>query len=122
MDITLLTLAQIFVALGIYNVWILRYNKETKYRGGNAKSIKEEFKVYGLSHRFMMTIGVLKVSLATLILIGIWIPLLAKLAAAALALLMLGAVSMHIKVKDSFKKALPATAMFILSTLIALLA
>ena len=40
MDI--ITILKIITALGIFNVWILRYNKATKFRGGQAKNLKEE--------------------------------------------------------------------------------
>ena len=40
--------AQIAAALWILNVWILRFNKETEYRGGDAKNMREEFKTYGI--------------------------------------------------------------------------
>ena len=36
------------ILLTIFNVWIFRFNKATPYRGGNAKSMKEEFEVYGI--------------------------------------------------------------------------
>jgi len=118
---TAIIMIQIIVALGIFNVWLLRYGKETHWRGGTAKNMKEEFATYGLSVWFMVVIGFLKVSLATLLIIGVWIPMLTKPSATILAVLMLGAVSMHVKVKDSVKKALPALTMFLLSAIVALL-
>jgi uncharacterized membrane protein YphA (DoxX/SURF4 family) len=121
MDLVLLII-QIIVALGIFNVWLLRYGKETNWRGGTAKNMKEEFLAYGLPVWFMVIIGISKVSLATLLIIGVWIPMLTKPAAAILAILMLGAVSMHVKVKDPIQKALPAITMFLLSAIVALLA
>jgi len=119
MNYTLVAL-QIFVALGIFNVWLLRYGKETKWRGGTAKNMKEEFLAYGLPVWFMVCIGIAKVSLAIGLLVGVWIPVVTKPAAAALAVLMLGAVAMHVKVQDPVQRALPAIAMFLLSALIAL--
>jgi len=117
---TILTIIQIVIALSIFNVWILRYNKKTKYRGGSARNIREEFEAYGLPFWFMVVIGSLKVFLATLLIVGIWIPILTKPAAGILAILMLGAITMHIKVKDPIQKALPAVTMFFLSALVAL--
>jgi len=116
-----LTVIQIIVALGIFNVWLLRYGKETNWRGGTAKNMGEEFATYGLPIWFMIATGVLKVSLATLLIVGIWFPVITKPAAAVLAILMLGAVSMHVKVKDPVQKALPALTMFLLSAIVALL-
>ena len=41
-------LAQIGAGLWILNVWILRFNKETEFRGGDAKNMLEEFQTYGI--------------------------------------------------------------------------
>ncbi|MBN2242647.1 MAG: DoxX family protein [Acidobacteria bacterium] len=112
---------QIVIALGIINVWILRPGKSTCWRGGEAKSMREEFAVYGLPAWFMYLIGFLKCLLAVLLILGIWIPVLTMPAAAAMALLMLGAVSMHVRVKDPLKKALPSFTMMVLSLAVAIL-
>lgn len=120
MDITLTTI-QIIVALGIYNVWLVRYGKETNWRGGTAENMKEEFATYGLPGWSMVVIGALKVFLATLLIIGVWVPVLTKPSATILAILMFGAVSMHVKVRDSIQKALPALVMFLMSVVVALL-
>jgi hypothetical protein len=120
MDLALLII-QIIVALVIFNVWLFRYGKETNWRGGTAKNMEEEFATYGLSLRLMIIIGTLKVSLATLLIIGVWIPILTNLSAAILAILMLGAVSMHVKVKDPIQKTLPAITILLLSATVALL-
>lgn len=117
MDILLLVL-QIVVALGIFNVWIIRASKATAWRGGSAKNMKEEFAVYGLPVWFTALVGAVKVSLAILLIVGIWIDGIALWAALALAVLMVGAVVMHIKVRDPLKKSLPAVAMFVMSALI----
>jgi hypothetical protein len=61
----LIIVLQLVVALGILNVWLLRANRATAYRGGNAKNMREEFATYGLPYWFMCVIGVLKVALAT---------------------------------------------------------
>jgi len=111
---------QVIIALGIFNVWLVRFNKATDYRGGPAKNMKEEFAVYGFPAWFMYTIGALKVTLAVLLLIGIWVPVLVRPASAFMAMLMAGAVSMHIRVKDSIKKAMPATAMLLMSLFVAI--
>jgi hypothetical protein len=117
---TIVLVLQIIVALGIYNVWLLRYGKATGYRGGTARSLKEEFEVYGLPGWFMWVVGALKLLFATLLLVGIWVPAVTRPAAAGMAVLMLGAVAMHIKVKDPVKRALPASVMLVLSLIVAL--
>jgi len=118
----LLILLQIIIALGIFNVWILRFNKKTKYRGGRAKNVAEEFTAYGLPFWFMVLIGSLKVSLAVLLIVGVWYPFLTQPVAVLLAVLMLGAISMHSKIKDPIHRAVPAIIMFLLSATVAFLA
>jgi hypothetical protein len=39
-------LCQVIIALGIFNVWIVRYGKETSWRGGDAINMQEEFSAY----------------------------------------------------------------------------
>ena len=107
--------AQIVIAISIYNVWFFRFNKPTKYRGSDAKSMKDEFASYGLPNYFVWVIGFSKVTLATLLLIGIYINSLVFPASIGMALLMVGAISMHVKVKDDIIKSLPATIFLILS-------
>lgn len=113
-------IAQIIVALGILNVWVLRFNKSTSYRGGDAKNMRDEFAAYGLPFWFMCIIGILKVSLAIALLAGIWIEPITLPAAIGMAILMAGAISMHVKVKDPPKKALPATTVLALCVIAAI--
>jgi hypothetical protein len=113
-------IAQIIIALGIFNVWLLRYNRATDYRGGSAKNMPGEFAAYGLPFWFMCAIGILKVLLAIALLVGIWIPALVVPAATAMAILMVGAVAVHLKVGDPIKRAAPAALMLVLSIIAAL--
>ena len=112
-------LAQLIVALGILNVWLLRFNKATIYRGGAAKNMKEEFATYGLPVWFMWFVGGLKVLLALSLLVSFWKPELMRPAAIGMAILMAGAVGMHIKIGDALKKTTPALSVLILSLLVA---
>jgi len=105
---TLRIVLQVVVALGILNVWLLRAGRGTPYRGGDARTLREEFAAYGFPFWFMCLIGVLKVGLALALLAGIWLPGVTLPAAVGLGLLMLGAFLMHLKVKDPMKKALPS--------------
>ena len=112
---------QIIVGLGLLNVWLLRRGKKTPYRGKGADSMRAEFEAYGLPVWFMWVTGVIKIGVASALLVGIWIPALVQPAALVLILLMLGALGMHLKVKDPFTASLPALAMLIMSVAIALL-
>lgn len=112
---------QVVVGLGILNVWLIRANWATGYRGGAAKTLKEEFATYGLPPWFYYLVGTLKIVCALAVLAGIWFPLLATLGGAGLAVLMAGAFTMHLKVKDPFSKAIPSLVMLAMSLAIALL-
>lgn len=117
---SVLLACQIIIALGIYNVWLIRREKATAYRGGAAKNMAEEFLAYGLPLWFMKVIMVLKLTFATMLLVGIWVPTLTAPAAFGMAGLMLGAVAMHLKVRDEIRKSVPAAVMLLLSVLVAM--
>lgn len=116
MNIT--SVLQIIVALGLLNVWLLRYSKETGYRGGSAKNLKEEFTAYGLPTWFYYTIGFLKMGSAVALLVGLWISSVTLAAAGLVIFLMLGALAMHVKAKDPIKKSVPALLMLAMSVAI----
>ena len=113
--------AQVGAALWIYNVWFNRFDKDTGYRGGDATNMREEFAEYGLPPTAMYTVGAAKVGLATALLAGLFVPKLVRPAAVGLAALMLGAIGMHVKVKDPIKRSMPAMTVFTLSTVAAVL-
>jgi len=77
--------------------------------------MKEEFAAYGLSTSVMYAVGALKVLSATLLAASIWIPILTLPAAIVMALLMLGAIGMHLKIKDPMKRSFPAFSFLVLS-------
>lgn len=120
MEFLIITL-KLIVGLSILNVWLVRLNKSTPWRGGDAANIVEEFKNYGLPIWFMWVIGSLKVILALLLLVSIFYPQVEAIAAYGISILMLGAVSMHIKIGDPLKKSLPAFTFLVISLVIALL-
>ena len=117
---TVVLVAQVVVALGIMNVWLLRSQKATAWRGGEATNMREEFAVYGLPEWFMFAVGVLKLAFAALLIAGVWFPQVTKPAALGLGALMLAAVVMHVKVGDPLRKSLPAFTLLILCAVIAL--
>jgi uncharacterized membrane protein YphA (DoxX/SURF4 family) len=112
---------QVFVGLGILNVWLIRANWSTGYRGGDAKNLKEEFATYGLPVWFFYLVGTLKITFALALIAGVWIPILTLPAALGMAVLMAGAFVMHLKVKDSFNKAWPSLTVLALCLAIAAL-
>lgn len=116
----LIIAVKVFLFISIINVWFFRFGKETPWRGGDAVSMRDEFEVYGLSSSTMFIVGALKVILATLLVISVWVTGLAIPAALGMALLMLGAITMHFKVGDPLMRSFPAFSFFLLSVLIVL--
>ena len=115
-------LLQIIAALGIFNVWLLRFGQDTDYRGGNASNISEEFVVYGLPTVAVYIVGFLKIVSAIGLLVGIFLQSFVIPSSILLAALMIGAFVMHLKIKDPFKKSIPALIMLALCVAILLLA
>lgn len=110
---------KVAVALSIINVWIIQAKKPTKWRGGNAKTIIEEFEVYGLSKTFCYVIGFFKVSLALVLLASIAIGSLTLIGSLGLAVLLMGSVLMHFKIKDPLYKSFPALLFIVMNLIIA---
>ena len=102
----------VVVSLTVINVWLFRSNKSTSYRGGDATNLMEEFEVYGLSDYFLI-IGIIKVSLAILLLVGVFYKKLTLFSASGIAIMMLAAAYFHFSVGDELIKALPSSAMLL---------
>jgi DoxX-like family len=116
--LSLTNLLQIIVGLGLLNVWLVRRRSSTSYRGGNAKTLQEEFATYGLPGFAFYLVGALKIGAALVLIAGLWMALPVQAAAGLVAVLMLGAVAMHVKVGDPLVKALPAVLMLAMSAAI----
>ena len=112
-------LFQVVIALGILNVWILRFGKSTEYRGADAQNLREEFEAYGFPFPVMLVVGALKLSCAAGLLGAFLYPELRYPSALGMAGLMTGALAMHCKVGDPIKKSLPAAAMLAMSLFVA---
>jgi hypothetical protein len=108
-------LLKLIVGLGILNVWLLRRDQSSEWRGGNADNIQEEFAAYGLPKSAMIIVGTLKSVLAVLLLASIYFTELEPIAAYGIAILMIGAILMHVKIGDEAKKSLPAFILLLLS-------
>ena len=107
----LLNAVQIIVALGLVNVWILRFGRKTASRGGASESLPGEFAAYGLPSWSVWIVGALKLSCAALFVAGLWLPKTVAPAAGVLIGLMLGAILMHLKVRDPLVRSVPAAFM-----------
>jgi uncharacterized membrane protein YkgB len=108
-------ICQVLVGVSVLNVWLIRSQKSTPFRGGNAHTVFEEFDVYGLPVWSVYAVGASKVILAVFLLAGLWIQQLATIGGIGMAAFMVGAVAMHIKVQDPVKKSAPAAIFLLLS-------
>ena len=106
---TYTVLAQIIVAASVAYVWIFRYDV-----------IIKEFKVFGLSDLTRTFVGASKISLATLLIAGIWYPALIPTPSILMGLFMLAAQYFHFKIKNPGIKHLPSLIFLILCIYIAL--
>jgi hypothetical protein len=108
----------VFVGLTVINVWLFRSDKTTPYRGGNSANLLDEFEVYGLEEYFLI-IGIVKVSLAIILLLSLYFNKLRFFASSGIALMMMVAIYMHISVGDDIIKSMPASILLISSLIIA---
>jgi hypothetical protein len=109
---------QITLALGLFNVWLVRFHRKTPYRGGDSVTMEDEFHSYGLSTNFMYLVGFLKLGTAAGMILGLWFNIFVVSSATLLSILMIGAIFMHLKVRDRLIKFLPALLLLAMSLVI----
>lgn len=88
---------QIVVAVSVYYVWTFRMTNVTK-----------EFKQFGLNDSMRNIVGTSKISLATLLVVGIWFPLIVSYAAGLMGIFMLAAQFFHFKNASPLVKRVPS--------------
>jgi len=110
---------QAIVGISILNVWLVQNTKNTKWRGGNATTLIEEFQAYGLPVWSVYVIGAIKVTLAVVLIASIWFPMLQFIAAAGLATMLAGSIVMHFKIGDPLFKSFPAALFAVMCLIIA---
>ena len=113
---------KLIVGLSILSVWLIQPNKPSKWRGGDATTITEEFSVYGLSKTFYYIVFAVKVGLAILLLVSIKYDVFSLYSSIGLAALLGGSIAMHLKVKDALFKSFPAFLFMVMNLIIAYLA
>lgn len=111
--------AKILLAISIIHVWSINVNKPSRWRGGDAKTMWEEFQAYGLSRRTMYMVGTFKVFFALLLIVSLFYTGIGHFAALGLAIFLCGSIYMHIKIKDPWIKSLPAAFFLLLALFIA---
>ena len=104
----LLTLSQIIVTVSVVYVWTFRFH-----------NVLKEFKQFGLSDLTRNIVGATKISLATLLVAGIWYPSLVLIPSIFMGLLMVGAQYFHFKISNPLIKHLPSLILLVLSSFIA---
>lgn len=110
---------QLVIALGVFNVWVLRAGKPSRWRPEGARDMAEEFRRYGFPDWVRKLVGAAKLLLAAALVAGIWYPPLAAAAGLAMAGLMAVAVGAHLRVGDPLPKSLPSFALLVLSLFVA---
>ena len=78
--------------------------------------MSEEFARYGLPGWARRVVGGAKLLLAGLLVVGVFFTPVAVPAATLMALLMIGAVAAHVRVRDPLVRSVPALVMLLLST------
>ena len=108
----------LFVSILVTNVWLFRFNKETPYRGGNAKNMIEEFAAYGLDLNTMYLVGSLKIIASLGLIIGLLKTKISVYSSLLMSILMTGAISFHFKISDPAIKYFPSALMLTCSVFI----
>lgn len=115
------TILKAIVSVTIINVWFFRLEKETIYRGGEAKNLMAEFAAYGLGEQTFYIVGTLKVLAAIFLLASIFYKRIQIPPIVVIGTLMVGAIYFHLSIGDQLIKILPATVMLSLCALIIIL-
>ena len=100
--------AQLIVSISVIIVWVFRRD-----------NISIEFRQYGLSNLLQNIIGAVKISLATILILGIWHEELLAISSLFMAFLMICAQYFHFKVNNRWQKFIPSIALLILCLFIA---
>ena len=108
----------LFVSILVTNVWLFRFNKETPYRGGNAKNMIEEFAAYGLDINIMYLVGSLKIIASIGLIFGLLKTKISVYSSLLMAILMTGAIYFHFKISDPAIKYFPSVLMLLCSVFI----
>ena len=108
----------LIISLTILNVWLIRFDSNSIYRGGEAKNMIQEFEEYGFNENIVYIVGFLKVSAALVLLLGIYYNKLIFPAALTISLFMISAIIMHFKVSDELIKFMPSSILLFSSLVI----
>jgi len=102
-------LVQLSLAISVAFVWVFRFH-----------NVVEEFKIFGLNDVTRNLVGATKISLATLLVVGIWHASFVFIPSVLMGLFMVAAQYFHFKAKNPFPKHLPSLILLILCVFLAL--
>ena len=99
---TLQLVLQSAVAISVVYVWVFRYH-----------NVLKEFEQFGLGDTTRNLVGATKISLATLLVVGIWYESLVFIPSILMGLFMVSAQYFHFKMKNPFIQKLPSLVLLI---------
>lgn len=102
-------IVQLTVAISVAYVWVFRFH-----------NVVEEFKKFELSDLTRNFVGATKISLATLLVVGIWYSSLVFIPSVLMGLFMIAAQYFHFKTRNPFIKHLPSLILLILCAFLTL--
>ena len=105
----LLPLLQLIVSISIMIVWIFRFH-----------NVEKDFEQFKLNNVIRSMVGAIKISLATILVLGIWYPEFILTTTLGIAFFMLSAQYFHHIFNNNMKKRLPSLSLLILCILIIL--
>ena len=100
--------SQIIIAVSVINVWVFRFD-----------NIVVEFQQYGLSDMIRNIVGATKISLSTLLIVGVFYNEVVLASSLSMAFLMICAQIAHVKVKNPLIKYVPSFILLTLSLFVA---
>lgn len=100
--------SQLIIAVSVINVWVFRFD-----------NIVKEFKQYGLSDMIRNIVGAVKISLSTLLIVGVYFNDVVLASSLSMAFLMICAQIAHVKVKNPLIKYIPSFILLGLSLFVA---
>ncbi|MFT5215627.1 MAG: hypothetical protein ACI83H_000743 [Glaciecola sp.] len=102
-------LIQMTLSISVAYVWVFRFH-----------NVLTEFKKFGLSDLTRNFVGATKISLATMLVVGIWYSSLVFIPSVLMGLFMIAAQYFHFKTRSPFIKHLPSLILLILCAFVAL--
>ena len=109
-------LLSLLISVTVISAWTIRFKMSSIFRGGEAENMIEEFELYGLDSSIMIVVGIAKVILSILLLLGAFkFQSLLKPSAGGIAIFMIGAVYFHFNSGDGVVQTIPSASIVIKS-------